>query len=438
MMLAIRRLFREIKNMFEPIFESTPDAIIKVIGVGGGGGNALNHMVTSSHEMDIGSVEFFSVNTDAQVLRTSSVRQTIQIGAGITKGLGAGADPNVGYQAAEEDRDALSSMVAGADMVFIAAGMGGGTGTGAAPVIAEIAKSQGALTVGIVTKPFNFEGRKRTAYAEQGIKELSKHVDSLIIIQNEKLLKVLPKNIKFKEAFSVADNVLRNAVLGITDMITKEGLVNVDFADVKRVMSEMGRAMMGTGLAEGEGRAERAAIEAVASPLLEDVDLSGAKGILVNISSSDDLELAEVNTIVEYITEAVDPDATIIVGSTFYPEMEGQIRVTLVATGLGQTEELLMPRNTMLNTQQHVQAADPRVATNSVSQTNTLGGFQQHSVASQSVQPGFNNQAYGQQAQQAQPSQFGQPAQQTAPRPQQVDPAGLFSPGSIPGFMKGR
>ena len=414
--------------MFEPIFESTPDAIIKVIGVGGGGGNALNHMVTSSHEMDIGSVEFFSVNTDAQVLRTSSVRQTIQIGAGITKGLGAGADPNVGYQAAEEDRDALSSMVAGADMVFIAAGMGGGTGTGAAPVIAEIAKSQGALTVGIVTKPFNFEGRKRTAYAEQGIKELSKHVDSLIIIQNEKLLKVLPKNIKFKEAFSVADNVLRNAVLGITDMITKEGLVNVDFADVKRVMSEMGRAMMGTGLAEGEGRAERAAIEAVASPLLEDVDLSGAKGILVNISSSDDLELAE----------AVDPDATIIVGSTFYPEMEGQIRVTLVATGLGLTEELLMPRNTMLNTQQHVQAADPRVATNSVSQTNTLGGFQQQSVASQSVQPGFNNQAYGQQAQQAQPSQFGQPAQQTTPRPQQVDPAGLFSPGSIPGFMKGR
>ena len=221
-------------------------------------------------------------------------------------------------------------------------------------------------------------------------------------------------------------------------MITKEGLVNVDFADVKRVMSEMGRAMMGTGLAEGEGRAERAAIEAVASPLLEDVDLSGAKGILVNISSSDDLELAEVNTIVEYITEAVDPDATIIVGSTFYPEMEGQIRVTLVATGLGQTEELLMPRNTMLNTQQHVQAADPRVATNSVGQPSTLGGFQQQSVAPQSVQPGFNNQAYGQQAQQAQPSQFGQPAQQTTPRPQQVDPAGLFSPGSIPGFMKGR
>lgn len=415
--------------MFEPVFESTPDAIIKVIGVGGGGGNALNHMVNSSQEMDIGSVEFFSVNTDAQVLRTSSVRQTIQIGANITKGLGAGADPNIGYQAAEEDRDALSSMVADADMVFIAAGMGGGTGTGAAPVIAEIAKSQGALTVGIVTKPFNFEGRKRTAYAEQGIKELSKHVDSLIIIQNEKLLKVLPKNIKFKEAFGVADSVLRNAVLGITDMITKEGLVNVDFADVKRVMSEMGRAMMGTGIAEGEDRAERAAIEAVSSPLLEDVDLSGAKGILVNISAGDDLELAEVNTIVEHITQAVDPDATIIVGSTFYPEITGQIRVTLVATGLGQTEELLMPRNSPIA--QPIPPSTPPVQTQVPTAPQNVTGFPQQGIPQQPVvQPGFNQpQTTGQFTQ---PGQFGQPMQQPASRPQHVNPSDVF----VPGFMK--
>lgn len=265
--------------MFEPIYESTDDAVIKVIGVGGGGGNALNHMVSTQSE-DVGSVEFFSVNTDAQVLRSSSVRNTIQIGATVTKGLGAGANPNVGHQAAEEDRDALTNMITGADMVFIAAGMGGGTGTGAAPVIAEIAKSQGALTVAIVTKPFSFEGRKRSGYAEQGIKELAKHVDSLIIIQNDKLLKVLPKNVKFSEAFGVANDVLRNAVLGITDMITTEGVVNVDFADVKKVMSEMGRAMMGTGVAEGENRAENAAKEAVASPLLEDVDLSGALSLI--------------------------------------------------------------------------------------------------------------------------------------------------------------
>ncbi|MDH2924443.1 cell division protein FtsZ [Nicoletella semolina] len=327
--------------MFEPIFEATQDAVIKVIGVGGGGGNALNHMVGVSSSENIGSVEFFSVNTDAQVLRSSAVRNTIQIGASVTKGLGAGADPNIGHQAAEEDREALTNMISGADMVFVAVGMGGGTGTGAAPVIAEIAKSQGALTVGIVTKPFTFEGRKRSGYAEQGIRELAKHVDSLIIIQNDKLLKVLPKNVKFNEAFGVANDVLRNAVLGITDMITSEGLVNVDFADVKRVMSEMGRAMMGTGIAEGENRAEEAAKEAVASPLLEDVDLSGAKGILVNISSGYDIELAEVNTIMEYVTSFADPDAAIIFGSAFYPEMEGKIRVTLVATGIGQPDEAL-------------------------------------------------------------------------------------------------
>lgn len=424
MILTIRQIFRGIKRMFEPIFESTPDAVIKVIGVGGGGGNALNHMVKSSQEDDVGSVEFFSVNTDAQVLRTSSVRQTIQIGANITKGLGAGADPNIGYQAAEEDREALSNMIAGADMVFIAAGMGGGTGTGAAPVIAEIAKSQGALTVGIVTKPFNFEGKKRSHFAEQGIKELSKNVDSLIIIQNEKLLKVLPKNIKFSEAFGVADSVLRNAVLGITDMITKEGLVNVDFADVKKVMAEMGRAMMGTGIAEGEGRAERAAAEAVASPLLEDVDLSGAKGILVNISSGYDLELAEVDTIMKYVTEAADPDATVIFGSAFYPEMEGQIRVTLVATGLGQAEELSMPRATMLNhTQPNLQQPQNvnQGAPTGYQTSQNGGGYQGQPQVQQPVQ---------------QPNVFGQPQQPATSRPQAIDSANVWSPNSIPGFMR--
>ncbi|MBF0784175.1 cell division protein FtsZ [Muribacter muris] len=398
--------------MFEPIFEPTQDAVIKVVGVGGGGGNALNHMVNTQNDVG-GSVEFFSVNTDAQVLRSSSVQNTIQIGASVTKGLGAGADPNVGHQAAEEDRDALTNMLTGADMVFIAVGMGGGTGTGAAPVIAEIAKSQGSLTVGIVTKPFTFEGRKRSAYAEQGIKELAKHVDSLIIIQNDKLLKVLPKNVKFNEAFGVANDVLRNAVLGITDMITSEGLVNVDFADVKKVMSEMGRAMMGTGIAEGENRAENAAKEAVASPLLEDVDLSGAKGILVNISSGFDIELNEVNTIMEYVTSFADPDAAIIFGSAFYPEMEGKIRVTLVATGIGQQEEIM-----------HA----PRIQ-QPIAQVN---GYPQ-SVQPQSNQPAFVG------GYQQQNNQFGQqPVQQpqSAPKPQSVDSNQMFSPASIPGFMR--
>lgn len=407
--------------MFEPIFEATQDAVIKVIGVGGGGGNALNHMVNST-QSDVGSVEFFSVNTDAQVLRSSSVRNTIQIGATLTKGLGAGGDPNVGHQAAEEDREALSNMIDGADMVFIAAGMGGGSGTGAAPVIAEIAKSKGALTVGIVTKPFSFEGKKRSGYAEQGIRELAKHVDSLIIIQNDKLLKVLPKNVKFNEAFGVANDVLRNAVLGITDMITSEGLVNVDFADVKKVMSEMGRAMMGTGIADGENRAENAAKEAVASPLLEDVDLSGAKGILVNISSGYDIELAEVNTIMEYVTSFADPDAAIIFGSAFYPEMEGQIRVTLVATGIGQPEE--MPK--IPGVQGRADIPQQPVVNNGF-----VGGRQPDFM--NNMGGGYSNQnQYATHQMHQQPQQV----QQTAPRPQQVDTAQVFSPNSIPGFMR--
>ncbi len=331
--------------MFEPIYEDTPEAVIKVIGVGGGGGNALNHMVENQDEdSGSGGVEFFSVNTDAQALRKTSVSQTIQIGDKITKGLGAGANPNIGRQAAEEDRDALANMVAGADMVFISAGMGGGTGTGAAPVIAEIAKNMEnpALTVAVVTKPFRFEGRRRLNYAEQGIAELSKHVDSLIIIPNDKLLKVLPKNIKMLDAFQAANDVLRNAVLGITDMITSPGLINVDFADVRTVMSETGRAMMGTGLGEGDsdsGRAEKAAQEAVASPLLEDVDWNEAKGVLVSITSGMDIELSEIYEAMDYIQEFASEDAHVVFGTTIYPEMEGKIRVTLVATGIGGSEQ---------------------------------------------------------------------------------------------------
>lgn len=328
--------------MFEPVFETTPDAVIKVIGVGGGGGNALNHIVKSSENGEgVNGVEFYSVNTDAQALRTSSVRQTIQIGAQLTGGLGAGSNPNVGYQAAEEDREALANMLDKADMAFISAGMGGGTGTGAAPVVASIAKELGVLTVAIVTKPFGFEGGKRAKIAEQGINELSKHVDSLIIIPNDKLLKVLPKNIKLIDAYNAANDVLRNAVLGITEMITSPGLINVDFADVRTVMANMGRAMMGIGIAEGEDRAEKAVQEAVASPLLEDIDLTGAKGILVNITAGLDLELHETDIIMNHIKSFTTPETTLKMGTSVNMEMEGKIRVTLVATGIGEAEVLV-------------------------------------------------------------------------------------------------
>lgn len=393
--------------MFEPMYEGTQDAVIKVIGVGGGGGNALNHMVATKPE-NMGRVEFFSVNTDAQVLRSSIVPNTIQIGANITKGLGAGGDPNKAHQAAEEDRDALVNMLAGADMVFIAAGMGGGTGTGAAPVIAQIAKEQGALTIAIVTKPFYFEQKKRSRYADQGIAELFKHVDSLIIIQNDKLLKVLPKNVTYKDAFAAADNVLRNSVLGISDMIISQGIVNVDFNDVREVMSEKGRAMIGTGIGEGEDRAENAAKEAVASPLLEDVDLSGAKGILVNIVSGEDLELHEVGVIMDTVTSFADPEATVIYGSAFDPEMAGKIRVTLVATGIGKTEETLQPK---LPPQPPLTPPTPPFP--------PLGSGP------------FGNTPYP-------TTGFGQSMgqQQQVAKPQAVDNAQMFSPNSIPPFMR--
>ncbi|AUG99440.1 cell division protein FtsZ [Pectobacteriaceae bacterium CE70] len=316
--------------MFEPM-ELTNDAVIKVIGVGGGGGNAVEHMVRERIE----GVEFFAVNTDAQALRKTAVGQTIQIGSGITKGLGAGANPEVGRNSAEEDREALRTALEGADMVFIAAGMGGGTGTGAAPVVAEVAKDLGILTVAVVTKPFNFEGKKRMAFAEQGIAELSKHVDSLITIPNDKLLKVLGRGISLLDAFGAANDVLKGAVQGIAELITRPGLMNVDFADVRTVMSEMGYAMMGSGVARGEDRAEEAAEMAISSPLLEDIDLSGARGVLVNITAGFDLRLDEFETVGNTIRAFASDNATVVIGTSLDPDMNDELRVTVVATGIG-------------------------------------------------------------------------------------------------------
>lgn len=324
--------------MFEPVeYDEITEAVIKVVGVGGGGGNAINHMM----EEELQGVEFFSINTDAQALRRSKGVNTVQIGEAKTKGLGAGANPNIGQQAALDDKDAIRNVLEGADMVFIAAGMGGGTGTGAAPVVAQIAKELGILTVAVVTKPFAFEGRRRSKLAELGIQELTKNVDSLIVIPNEKLMKVLGKNISLINAFSKANEILRNAVRGISDMITAPGLINVDFADVRTVMSEMGLAMMGTGVATGEpggGRADSAAQDAVASPLLEDIDLTGARGVLVNITSGLDLGLDEFSAIGDTVKAFASEEATVVVGTTLMPEMSDEIRVTIVATGIGEVE----------------------------------------------------------------------------------------------------
>ncbi len=335
--------------MFEPM-ELTNDAVIKVIGVGGGGGNAVEHMVRERIE----GVEFFAVNTDAQALRKTAVGQTIQIGGGITKGLGAGANPEVGRNAAEEDREALRAALDGADMVFIAAGMGGGTGTGAAPVVAEVAKDLGILTVAVVTKPFNFEGKKRMAFAEQGITELSKHVDSLITIPNDKLLKVLGRGISLLDAFGAANDVLKGAVQGIAELITRLGLMNVDFADVRTVMSEMGYAMMGSGVASGEDRAEEAAEMAISSPLLEDIDLSGARGVLVNITAGFDLRLDEFETVGNTIRAFASDNATVVIGTSLDPEMNDELRVTVVATGIGMDKRPEITLVTNKQTQQPV------------------------------------------------------------------------------------
>lgn len=305
--------------------------VIKVLGVGGGGGNAVEQMVAEH----IDGVEFICANTDAQALRNSNAKIQIQLGEQITKGLGAGANPDVGRKAAEEDRERIKQVLAGADMIFITAGMGGGTGTGAAPVVAQIAKELGILTVAVVTKPFAFEGRQRAVIADDGIKKLAEQVDSLITIPNNKLLSVLGKNVSLLNAFKAANNVLLGAVQGIADLITRPGLINVDFADVRTVMSEMGMAMMGTGAASGEERARNAAEAAIASPLLEDINLSGARGILVNITAGMDMSIGEFEEVGEVIKNFISDDATVVVGTVIDPTMTDELRVTVIVTGLG-------------------------------------------------------------------------------------------------------
>ncbi|MAS81880.1 MAG: cell division protein FtsZ [Legionellales bacterium] len=317
--------------MFELVDATNQAAVIKVIGVGGGGGNALQHMLGANIE----GVEFICANTDSQALRNSNAKTVLQLGTNMTKGLGAGADPEVGRQAALEDRDRLMDVLEGSDMIFITAGMGGGTGTGAAPIVAQVAKEMGILTVAVVTRPFSFEGKKRAAIADEGIIELSQFVDSLITIPNEKLLSVLGRDVSLLNAFSAANDVLLGAVQGIAQLITCPGLINVDFADVRTVMSEMGMAMMGSGKAQGEERAKVAAEAAISSPLLEDVNLSGARGILVNITAGMDLSIGEFDEVGRTVKEFASENATVVVGTVIDPEMSGDIRVTIVATGLG-------------------------------------------------------------------------------------------------------
>ncbi len=321
--------------MFELLDNVPQSAVIKVVGVGGGGGNAVHHMMTS----DVDGVEFICANTDAQALSNSASRSVLQIGNELTKGLGAGANPEVGRQAAIEDRERIADMIRGADMVFITAGMGGGTGTGAAPIVAEVARELGILTVAVVTKPFAFEGRKRMKIAEEGIRELRESVDSLIIIPNEKLIQVLGRNCSLLNAFNTANDVLKGAVQGIADLITRPGMINVDFADVRTVMSEMGMAMMGTGIARGDDRATLAAEAAIKSPLLEDVDLKGARGILVNITAGLDLSLGEFTEVGNIVEEYASDNATIVVGTVIDPEMTDDLKVTVVATGLDKRPE---------------------------------------------------------------------------------------------------
>ena len=321
--------------MFELVENIPQSAVIKVIGVGGGGGNAVHHMISNQVE----GVEFICANTDAQALDNLKAKTILQMGSNITKGLGAGANPDVGRQAALEDRDEIAEILSGADMVFITAGMGGGTGTGAAPIVAEVAREMGILTVAIVTIPFPFEAKKTSSIAEQGIQELSESVDSLITIPNEKLLDVLGKEASLLEAFKAANDVLLGAVKGIADLIMHPGMINVDFADVRTVMSEMGMAMMGTGTATGVDRAREAAESAIRSPLLEDVNLQGARGILVNINDGENLSLGEFSEVGDAVEEFASDDATVVVGTVIDPNLDEEMRITVVATGLGSQHE---------------------------------------------------------------------------------------------------
>jgi cell division protein FtsZ len=317
-------------KMFEMVDRMEPNAVIKVIGVGGGGGNAVSHMVNAQIE----GVDFVCANTDAQALKNSGAKHTLQLGANVTKGLGAGANPEVGRQAALEDRERICELLQGADMAFITCGMGGGTGTGAAPVVAQLAKEMGILTVAVVTKPFPFEGRRRMQVALKGIEDLTQHVDSLITVPNEKLLTVLGRDVTLLSAFKQANDVLLGAVQGIADLITRPGLINVDFADVRTVMSEMGMAMMGSGNARGDDRAVAAAEAAINNPLLEDINLAGACGILVNVTAGSNLTMREFDEIGGVIHDFASEDATVVIGTALDPELQDEIRVTVVATGL--------------------------------------------------------------------------------------------------------
>jgi cell division protein FtsZ len=336
--------------MFELMDAYSQSAVIKVLGVGGGGGNAVTHMVSSGIE----GVDFLCINTDAQALKHSRVKTQLQIGGSITKGLGAGADPEIGRQAAMEDRDRIIELIEGCDMLFITAGMGGGTGTGAAPVVAQLAKELGILTVAVVTKPFDMEGSKRSLVADHGIAELGRHVDSLITIPNQKLLTVLGARTTLLDAFKSANHVLQGAVQGIAELITRPGLINVDFADVRTVMAETGMAMMGSGVAKGESRAREAAEAAVSSPLLEDVNLQGAHGILVNVTAGMDLAIGEFEEVGKIVKQFASEDATVVVGTVIDPEITEELRVTVVATGLGRPAAAARP---LIQPAQRVQIA---------------------------------------------------------------------------------
>ena len=332
--------------MFKLVDTAPQSAVIKVVGVGGGGGNAVEHMLREEVE----GVDFICANTDAQALHNLTARTLLQLGSGVTKGLGAGANPDMGKDAALEDKDRIAEVLDGADMVFVTAGMGGGTGTGAAPVVAEIARNMGILTVAVVTKPFVFEGRKRMSLAEAGIEQLSQYVDSLITIPNEKLLSVMGDDIPLLEAFAAVDDVLSNAVQGIADLIIRPGMINVDFADVRTVMSEMGMAMMGSGLASGEDRAVRAAEGAIRSPLLDEVDFNGARGILVNIAANEEIALGEFSRVGATIESFASENATVVIGTVIDQDMTDDMRVTVVATGLGDTK-FERPKTVVDNTQ---------------------------------------------------------------------------------------
>jgi len=327
--------------MFELMEVSGQQAVIKVIGVGGGGGNAVDHMLSASLE----GVEFIAANTDAQALHRSGVSKVMQLGEGLTRGLGAGANPEVGRQAASEDRDKIAAALDGTDMVFLTAGMGGGTGTGAAPVIAQLAREKGILTVAVVTRPFGFEGKKRIEAADQGIKEMGELVDSLIVIPNERIMEVMGGNVTLLEAFGKANEVLFNAVQGISELITRPGLINVDFADVRTVMAEMGMAMMGSATATGPDRAMEAARGAVSSPLLEEVDIHGAKGLLVNVSAGPDMQLDEFAQVGEIVNEYASEDGTVVIGTVLDPEMEDELRVTMVATGIRKAPQISLVKD---------------------------------------------------------------------------------------------